>query len=80
MSGQPETLFFSENGSVAEISRGNAGAALVNFSADPQNLAIPTTLPDGKYIDAVSNSSFTVKDSVLSGDLMPLSTYLLYVE
>lgn len=80
MSGQPETLYFSENGSVAEISRGNAGTVLVNFSIEPQILTISTTLPDGTYTDAVSKTNFTVKDAKLSGELKPLTTYVLYVE
>ncbi len=80
MSGQPETLFYSDNGSVAEVARGKAGAALVNFSKEAQNLNISTTLPDGTYTDAVSNNKFTVKDKMLTGDLKPLTTYILYVE
>ncbi|MDE6653946.1 MAG: alpha-amylase, partial [Muribaculaceae bacterium] len=77
MSGQPETLFFSENGAVAEVARGEAGAALINFSDQPQSINISTTLPDGSYEDAVSKNTFNVKDGIISGDLNPLTTYIL---
>lgn len=80
MSGQPETLFFSDNGAVAEVARGNAGAALVNFSNAPQSLNLSTTLPDGSYTDAVSGGKFNVKNQILSGEMSPLTTYILYVE
>lgn len=79
MSGQPETLFFSENGSVAEVARGEAGAALINFSAQPQSVSLSTTLPDGTYEDAVSKNSFIVKKGTLSGEMTPLTTYILEV-
>lgn len=80
MSGQPESLFFSEDGAVAEVARGNAGAAIVNFSNESQKIELPTTLPYGIYTDAVSHNKFTVKNQTLSGDLNPLATYILYVE
>lgn len=80
MSGQPETLFFSENGSVAEVARGEAGAALINFSAQPQSVSLSTTLPDGTYEDAVSKNSFIVKNGTLSGEMTPLTTYILEVK
>ena len=79
MSGQPETLFFSENGAVAEVARGEAGAALINFSDQPQSINISTTLPDGSYEDAVSKNTFKVKDGIISGDLNPLTTYILEI-
>ena len=78
MSGQPETIIFSEDGAVAEVIRGKAGAALVNFSNNQEKLDMPTTLADGTYTDAVYNTSFTVKNRMIQGDLSPLTTYILY--
>ena len=78
MSGQPETLTFSDNGAVAEVSRGSRGAALVNFSQKDQKIKLSTTLPDGEYTDAVSGSIFKVSKGQLSGKLSPLTTYILY--
>ena len=78
MSGQPEKLFFTGNGAVAEVARGAAGAALVNFSAKEQKIKLDTTLPDGEYADAVSGTRFSVKKSKVEGKLAPLTTYILY--
>ncbi len=80
MAGQPEELIISENGAVAEVARGNAGAALINFSDKKQKVKINTTLPDGAYTDAVSASEFKVKKGILEGTLAPLGTYILYAE
>lgn len=80
MSGQPETLYFSENGSVAEVARGKVGAALINFSDQPQSVSLSTTLPDGSYEDVVNKNTFNVKGSILSGEIQPLTTYILEVE
>lgn len=77
MKGQPEQLFFSENGAVAEVARGNAGAALVNFSQEGQKVDMACKLPDGTYTDAVSGTKFTVSDGKLTGELAPLGTYVL---
>ena len=78
MSGKPEKLFFTDNGAVAEVARGDAGAALVNFSAKEQKIKLDTTLPDGEYADAVSGTRFSVKKSKVEGKLAPLTTYILY--
>jgi len=79
MKGYPEQLFFSEDGSIGEVARGSKGAAVVNFTDADQQVSIKTTLPAGKYTDAVHNTSFEVSsDSILTGSVAPLSTYLLY--
>lgn len=78
MAGQPETLTYSDNGQVVEIARGQKGAALLNISSEPQAVALATTLPNGKYTDAVSGSRFIVKKGVLTGTLQPLTSYILY--
>lgn len=79
MKGQPETIEATENGAVIEVSRGTAGAALVNISSEKQNVEnLPTTLPDGQYTDKVNGSKFTVNDGQISGELMPYTSYLLY--
>lgn len=79
MSGQPETIATADNGAVIVVSRGNAGAAIINLSSEPRNInGVDTTLPDGDYTDAVYGSSFKVNSSKLSGQLDPLTSYLLY--
>lgn len=78
MSGQAETLSYSDNGAVTMVGRGNAGAALINFSDKEQKLSIATTLPDGTYTDAVSGKDFKVSKGKISGKLSPLTTYILY--
>lgn len=78
MSGQAEKIFTTAEGAVVEICRGEAGAALINFSDKAQKTKVQTTLPDGKYIDKVSGSQFTVKKGSLEGTFAPLTSYILY--
>lgn len=77
MHGQPEQLAFSDNGSVAVVSRGQKGAALVNISADAQTISLATTLPNGTYKDQLTGKTFKVKKGMVQGDLAPMSAYLL---
>lgn len=79
MHGQPETVTATDNGAVAVVTRGNAGAAIVNFSNETQALDIATTLPTGDYTDAVSGSQFKVADGHLTGKTEPLTSYILYI-
>lgn len=79
MKGQPETVSATDNGAVIEVARGNAGVALINISASEQDIEnLPTTLPDGTYIDKVNQQSFTVSNGAVSGHLSPFKSYLLY--
>lgn len=78
MSGQPETLVFAEDGSIAEVSRGNAGAAIINFTPEETSATLATNLPDGEYKDVVYNNIFTVADGVLTGKLAPQTSYIIY--
>lgn len=78
MSGYPEAIYLSEKGDVVEIARGNAGASLVNISNDKVKVKMSSSLPDGKYKDAVHQNVFTVRNGQLSGTLAPLSSYILY--
>ncbi len=80
MSGLPESLYYADNGAVAEVARGDKGAALVNFSRQQQGVQLPTTLPDGTYADTVHNKEFRVEDGTLSGTMAPLATYILYTD
>lgn len=78
MASQPETLRYSDNSAVAEISRGTAGAALINFSQKEQKLKMDCDLADGTYTDAVSGAQFKVAKGRITGKLAPLTTYILY--
>lgn len=80
MSGQPESIATSEDATVAGVSRGQKGLALINLSADKKNVKVPTTLPDGKYTDIVSGNKFKVENGKVSGTLSPYGTYTLYAE
>lgn len=80
MHGQPEQLYFSDNGAVAEVSRGGKGATVVNFSGKEQKIKLDTQLPDGNYADVVSGLQFKVKGGKLQGKLAPFGTYILYAE
>ena len=77
MAGEPEHIFFSKNQAVAEVARGEKGAALVNFSDKEQKFKMETTLPAGSYTDAVSGATFTSKNGFIEGRLAPLGTAIL---
>lgn len=80
MSGMPETIYYTDNGAVAEVARGDKGASLVNFSQEQQTVQMPTSLPNGTYADAVHNHEFRVENGTLSGTMEPLATYILYAK
>ncbi len=78
MAGQKETIETSPDGAVAIVGRGDAGAALVNFSNKPAKVKLPTALPDGTYTDAVGAGEFKVRNGILTGALKPLTSAILY--
>ncbi|MCM1297753.1 MAG: alpha-amylase, partial [Muribaculaceae bacterium] len=78
MSGQPETLISNQDGTVAEVARGNNGIALINVSDKKQEVEMPTTLPDGNYNDEVNGKPFTVSNGIIKGTLSPLTSYIIY--
>ena len=80
MSGKAEQIYTAAEDAVVEICRGNAGAAVVNFSAQDHAVDMATTLPDGEYTDAVHGSAFTVENGQLKGNVAPLTSYILYAE
>lgn len=80
MSGQPESVAATENGDVVAVSRGKAGAAVVNFSGNTESVTLPTTLPDGEYTDAVYGGVFTVTGGKITGEVAPLTSYILYAK
>ncbi len=77
MSGQPESISAVEDGTVIGVSRGSEGQVLINISSDPQSASLPTSLPAGTYKDKVYGTTFTVADGLISGQLMPLTSYIL---
>ena len=78
MSGCSEQVEATENGAVIEVLRGNKGVALINISEEAQSIAMTTTLPTGEYTDKVHNTTFTVADGIISGELAPLASYVIY--
>ncbi len=77
MHGQPEQITVSPDGTVVEVTRGNKGAVLINFTNEQQNITLSTTLPDGKYTDSVHGNNFTVTDGKITGSLAPLTSYII---
>ena len=80
MANQPESLSTSADGSVIEIARGDAGAALINFSDKRQKVKMATSLPDGEYRDAVYNQPVKVRKGLIETTLAPLSSMLIYAK
>lgn len=80
MTGQTETIEYSEGGELILVNRGNAGAALVNLEMEPGLVALPTTLADGIYYDAVHKTPFIVKGGVLNGVADAETAYIIYAK
>ena len=79
MKGQPETISATDNGAVIEVSRGTAGAAIINITGENQTVEnLATSLPDGEFTDIVNGNTFTVTDGQMSGQLAPYTSYILY--
>lgn len=77
MHGQPETVTANPEGSIIAVERGEAGIALINISAAPQDFEIPSALPSGTYTDVVYGNTFSVKDGKISGHLNPLTSAII---
>ncbi len=77
MRGLPETVYFSEEGALAEVCRGKTGVALINIQPNKVTVELPTTLPDNEYQDRMTGKIFNVQDGILRGEADPLSAYLL---
>lgn len=80
MSGQSETMTIAEDGSAVEVTRGSKGAAIISFAPETKTVSLSTTLPDGKYTDDVHGNTFEVSDGVITGELAPHASYILYVK
>lgn len=78
MKGQPETVTFPNEGAVAQVVRGKKGAVLVNITDKEQALSTPTTLPNGKYTDAITGNKVQVLKGKITCTLPPYGTYVLY--
>lgn len=78
MNGENETIFFSNDGKIIEVARGNKGVALINIAEETVKVEIATTLPDGVYTDLIYNNTFKVKKGMIKGSLKPLTSYILY--
>ena len=77
MEGQVENVQISENGEVVVISRGDKGAAVINFALDVNDFELPTGLADGTYTDQVYGTSFVVENGILKGNVQPETTYII---
>lgn len=77
MAGQPEKVEASSDGAVIEVSRGNAGAAIINISSVGQVVDMPSQLPDGTYSDSVHGNEFKVSGGRITGELAPLTSYII---
>ena len=77
MEGQVENVQISEDGEVVVISRGDKGAAVINFAAEVNDFELPVGLADGTYADQVYGTSFVVENGVLKGSVQPETTYII---
>ena len=77
MEGEVEDVQVSPDGEVVVVSRGNKGAAIINFSLECNDLELSTTLPDGNYTDKVYGNAFTVENGMLKGKVKQETTYII---
>jgi alpha-amylase len=77
MNGQIENVQISEDGEVVVISRGDKGAAVINFAAEVNDFELTVGLADGTYADQVYGTSFVVENGVLKGSVQPETTYII---
>lgn len=77
MNGQGEALSFANDGAVGMVERGNAGAAIVNFSTKKQKVKLATTLPDGTYTDLTGGKNIEVKKGKISTVLAPNASIVI---
>ena len=77
MEGQVENVQIAEDGEVVVISRGDKGAAIINFSLNEKPFELTTTLADGAYTDQVYGAAFSVENGILRGTVQPETTYIL---
>ncbi len=80
MAGEPEKITTTAGSNVVLTERGVKGASIVNLGNNEEKIAIPTTLPDGKYADVLGAAEFTVENGTLTGTAVPLGTYIIYVQ
>ena len=60
------------------IESGAKAAVVINLDEKESQVAIPVTLSNGKYRDAVTKQRLQVKKGVLKGTLAPMTAYILY--
>ena len=78
MQGKAEQLIVSDNGAQVCVARSNAGLALINLAENAENIKIAVPLADGNYTDKVYGNKFTVADGTLTGEVQPLTSYIIY--
>ena len=74
---QPENIIFSDNGKQIIIERGKKAAVVINLDEQPATVAIPVTVENGKYRDAVTKNALQVKKGILNATLAPMTAYIL---
>ena len=75
---QPENIVYSDNGKQIIVERGSKAAVVINLDEQPAQVAIPVTLSNGKYRDAVTKQRLQVKKGVLKATLAPMTAYVIY--
>ena len=75
---QPENIIFSDNGKQIIVERGAKSAVVINLDEQAAQVAIPVTLSNGKYHDAVTKQRLQVKKGILKATLAPMTAYIIY--
>ena len=59
------------------LERGKKAAVVINLDEQAATIAIPVTIDNGKYRDAVTKQQLQVKKGVLNATIEPMTAYIL---
>ncbi len=77
MSGCAEKISYSDDGTIAAISRADAGIAIVNFSDRTQTFDFTTDIPNGTYVDTANGQTIHISDGHITGTLSPYESCIV---
>lgn len=78
MSGVAEKITVSDSKQQMQVERGDKGTAIINISETEAEIALPSSLSDGKYTDKVYGVEFTVANGTITATLQPETAYIIY--
>ncbi len=78
VAGQGERVSFSDNGKQIVVERGAKAFVVINLDEQAADVALPVSVQNGKYRDAVTRARYQVKKGELKATLAPMTALVLY--